>query len=112
MSSLAPPLAALSAAGIVMFWRAYRAGGWRGWVLPVAVAAEVAWAFYLWRDYGGFLPWARDLLVAAGAVAVVALVVTRLSRRAAGARGDSGAWHRGGGRCWSRPPPGRPPSLT
>jgi hypothetical protein len=82
MSSLAPPLAALSAAGIVMFWRAYRAGGWRGWVLPVAVAAEAAWAFYLWRDYGGFLPWARDLLVVAGAVAVVALVVTRLSRRA------------------------------
>src|SRR6202035_4398066 len=66
MSSLAPPLAALSAAGIVMFWRAYRAGGWRGRVLPVAVAAEVAWALYLWRDYGGFLPWARDLLAAAG----------------------------------------------
>jgi hypothetical protein len=82
MSSLAPPLAALSAVGIVMFWRAYRAEGWRGWVLPFAVAAEVAWAFFLWRDYGGFLPWARDLLVVAGAVAVVALVVARLSRRA------------------------------
>jgi len=63
-----------------MFWRAYRAEGWRGWVLPVAVAAEVAWAFYLWRDYSGFLPWARDFLVAAGAVAVVALVVARLYR--------------------------------
>ena len=85
MSSLAPPLAALSGAGIVMFWRAYRAAGWRGWVLPLAVAAEVAWAFFLWRDYGGFLPWARDLLVVAGAVAVVALVAARLSRRA-GAR--------------------------
>jgi 4-amino-4-deoxy-L-arabinose transferase-like glycosyltransferase len=85
MSSLAPALAALSGAGIVMFWRAYRAAGWRGWVLPLAVAAEVAWAFFLWRDYGGFLPWARDLLVVAGAVAVVALVAARLSRRA-GAR--------------------------
>ena len=82
MSALAPALAALSAAGIVMFCRAYRAEGWRGWVLPLAVAAEVAWAFFLWRDYGGFLPWARDLLVVAGAVAVVALVVARLSRRA------------------------------
>lgn len=82
MSSLAPPLAALSAVGIVMFWRAYRAEGWRGWVLPVAIAAEVAWAFFLWRDYGGFLPWARDLLVVAGAVAVAALVVARLARRA------------------------------
>jgi 4-amino-4-deoxy-L-arabinose transferase-like glycosyltransferase len=82
MSSLAPPLAALSGAGIVMFWRAYRAEGWRGWVLPFAVAAEVAWAYYLWRDYAGFLPWARDLLVAAGAVAVAALVVARSSGQA------------------------------
>jgi 4-amino-4-deoxy-L-arabinose transferase-like glycosyltransferase len=82
LSSLAPPLAALSGAGIAMFWRAYRADGWRGWVLPLAVAAEVAWAVFLWRGYGGFLPWARDLLAAAGAVAVVALVVARLSRRA------------------------------
>jgi 4-amino-4-deoxy-L-arabinose transferase-like glycosyltransferase len=39
MSSLAPPLAALSAAGLVMFWRYYRAGDARGWMLPVAVAA-------------------------------------------------------------------------
>jgi 4-amino-4-deoxy-L-arabinose transferase-like glycosyltransferase len=82
LSSLAPPLAALSGAGIVMFWRAYRAEGWRGWVLPFAVAAEVAWAYFLWRDYAGFLPWARDFLVAAGAVAVAALVVARSSRRA------------------------------
>lgn len=82
MASLAPPLAALSGAGIVMFWRAYRAAGGRGWLLPVAVAAEVGWAVFLWRDYAGFLPWARDLLLAAGAVAVVALVGARLSRRA------------------------------
>jgi hypothetical protein len=80
IASLAPPLAALSGAGIVMFWRAYRAGGWRGWALPLAVAVEVAWAVCLWRDYGGFLPWARDLLVVTGAVAVVALVAARISR--------------------------------
>jgi len=50
VASLAPPLAALSAAGIVMFWRAYRVGGWQAWLLPVAVAAELAWAWYLWRE--------------------------------------------------------------
>ena len=43
MASLAPPLAALSGAGIVLFWRWYRAGSWAGWLLPVAVAAELAW---------------------------------------------------------------------
>jgi 4-amino-4-deoxy-L-arabinose transferase-like glycosyltransferase len=81
MSSLAPPLAALPAAGIVMFWRAFRAGGGRAWVLPAAVAAELAWALFLWHYYPGFLPWARDAIAAVGVVAIVVLVVARLSRR-------------------------------
>ena len=82
LAALAAPLAALSAAGIVMFWRAYRADGWRGWMLPVAVAAELAWTLFLWRDYGGFLPWARDAIVVAGVVAIVVLVAAWLSMRA------------------------------
>jgi 4-amino-4-deoxy-L-arabinose transferase-like glycosyltransferase len=82
VASLAPPLAALSAAGTVMFWRAYRAGGWRGWVLPAAVAVQSAWALFLWRDYGGFLPWARDAIAVAGIAAIAAMVVAKLSRRA------------------------------
>ncbi len=81
MSSLAPPLAALSAAGIVMFWRAYRGYGWRGWVLPAAVAAELAWALLLRRDYGGFLPWARDAMAVAGVAAIVVMIVARLTRQ-------------------------------
>jgi 4-amino-4-deoxy-L-arabinose transferase-like glycosyltransferase len=81
MSSLAPPLAALSAAGIVMFWRAYLASGWRGWVPPTAVAAQLAWTLFLWRDYGGFLPWARDAMIAVGGAAVVIMVAARLSQR-------------------------------
>jgi 4-amino-4-deoxy-L-arabinose transferase-like glycosyltransferase len=84
MSSLAPALAALPAAGIVMFWRAYRAGGWRAWVLPAAIAAELAWALFLWHYYPGFLPWARDLMLVAGAAAVAVLVAARLSRRIRG----------------------------
>jgi 4-amino-4-deoxy-L-arabinose transferase-like glycosyltransferase len=82
MSALAPPLAALSGAGIVMFWRAYRASGWRGWMLPAVVAAQVAWALFLWRDYGGFLPWARDIIAVAGIVAILVMIGARLSNRA------------------------------
>jgi 4-amino-4-deoxy-L-arabinose transferase-like glycosyltransferase len=81
MSSLAPPLAALSAAGIVMFWRLYRAGDRRGWLLPFAVLAEIGWAWFLWRDYRGFLPWALWAAIAVGVAAVVVLVAARLSRR-------------------------------
>jgi len=81
MSALAAPLAALSAVGIVMFWRAYRAGGWRAWVLPAAVACELLWALFLWRDYSGFLPWARDAMVVAGVAAIIVMVAAKLSRR-------------------------------
>ena len=85
MASLAPPLAALSGVGIVLFWRWYRAGSWAGWLLPVAVAAELAWAYYLWSGFRAFLPWVLPVAIAAGVVAVVVMVAGRLSRRARGA---------------------------
>jgi 4-amino-4-deoxy-L-arabinose transferase-like glycosyltransferase len=79
VASLAPALAALSAAGIVMFWRMYRAGSRRGWMLPVAVAVSLAWAVFLWRSYSGFLPWALWTAVGLGVVALVVMVWARLS---------------------------------
>jgi 4-amino-4-deoxy-L-arabinose transferase-like glycosyltransferase len=82
VASLAPPVAALSAAGIVMFWRYFRSGDARGWVLPVAVAAEAAWALFLWRDYGTFLPWLRIVIVIAAAIGIGLMVAVRLTRRA------------------------------
>jgi 4-amino-4-deoxy-L-arabinose transferase-like glycosyltransferase len=82
MASLAPPLAALSGAGIVLFWRWYRTGDPRGWVLPVAVAAELGWATFLWSGYRNFLPWVLPAAIAAGGVAIVVLALARLSRRA------------------------------
>jgi 4-amino-4-deoxy-L-arabinose transferase-like glycosyltransferase len=81
MAPLAPPLAALSGAGIVTFWKLYRAGDPRGWLLPAAVAAEVAWAVFLWRDYGGFLPWVRTAFVVAGVAAVTVMIAAKLARR-------------------------------
>ncbi len=85
MASLAPPLAALSGAGIVLFWRWYRAGSWAGWLLPVAVAAELAWAYYLWSGFRAFLPWVLPAAIGLGVVAIVVMVAGRLSRRARGA---------------------------
>jgi 4-amino-4-deoxy-L-arabinose transferase-like glycosyltransferase len=82
MASLAPPLAALSGLGIVLFWRWYRSGSRAGWLLPAAVAAEVAWAVYLWSGYGSFLPWLLPAAIAAGAAAILVMVAARLSRRA------------------------------
>lgn len=83
VASLGPAIAALSAVGIVMFWRAYRAGGRRGWMLPVAVTLCLAWAIFLWNSYSGFLPWALWIAVAVGVVAAGILIWARVSRKAA-----------------------------
>ncbi len=80
MASLAPPLAALSGTGIVLFWRWYRAGNRAWWLLPLAIAVQVAWAWYLWSDFRGFLPWLMPVAIVAGGIAIVVLAVARLPR--------------------------------
>ena len=83
MASLAPPLAALSGTGIVLGWRWYRSGSRAGWLLlPVAVAAELAWAYYLWSGYRGFLPWLLPAAIAAGLAAIAVMAAARLDSRA------------------------------
>lgn len=80
LASLAPPLAALSAAGIVLSWRGFRDRS-APWLLPVAVAAELVWSGYLtWRFYPEFLPWLGWLAVGAGLVSLVVLVGAAMRR--------------------------------
>jgi 4-amino-4-deoxy-L-arabinose transferase-like glycosyltransferase len=81
IAALAPALSALGGAGIVLLWRAYRAGGRAAWLLPAAVLAELAWAGWLWSGYASFLPWARWTATAAGLAATAVLVVGVLIRR-------------------------------
>jgi hypothetical protein len=82
MASLAPPLAALSGTGIVLFWRWYRSGSRAWWLLPLAVAVQVAWTYQLWSGYRGFLPWLAPAAIAAGGIAIVVMALWRLSRQA------------------------------
>ena len=89
VASLAPPVAALSGAGLVMFGRWYRAGHRLGLLLPLAVAAELAWANHLWSGYPGFLPWARWAVIVVGAASAVTLAVTWPRWRAARARHEA-----------------------
>jgi 4-amino-4-deoxy-L-arabinose transferase-like glycosyltransferase len=80
MASLAPPLAALSGTGIVLFWRWYRDGSRAWWLLPLAIAVQVAWAWYLWSGFRSFLPWLMPVATVAGGIAIVVLVAARLPR--------------------------------
>lgn len=49
LAFLAPPVAALSAAGIALYWRT--------WLLPLALIAETAWTVYLAQSHNNFLSW-------------------------------------------------------
>ncbi|MGW5656919.1 ArnT family glycosyltransferase [Streptomyces humi] len=79
VAMLAPALAALSATGLVMFWRAYRDGR-RTWALPAAVGAELVWSAFLCFLYPDFLPWLPWLLIALGAGAIAALTIAHRGR--------------------------------
>lgn len=81
LAMLAPPVAALAAAGICMLAHLYRAGRPSGWLLPAAVLVEVLWADFLWRGYRGFFPWVLTVTLAAGLLAAVILIAARLARR-------------------------------
>ncbi|WP_328450266.1 ArnT family glycosyltransferase [Amycolatopsis sp. NBC_00438] len=83
---LAPAIAAISAAGLARFWRAYRGDGAAGWLLlPAAVALTAVWAFVLASRDPSWQGWTRWAVLVAGVVAVAALLAARLveARRAA-----------------------------
>ncbi|WP_432829834.1 ArnT family glycosyltransferase [Dactylosporangium sp. CA-092794] len=79
MASLAPPLAALSAAAVVQGWRGLR-DRTAPWLLPALVVAELAWTVYLSRGFGDFLPWLPWVAVAAAVVALPVLVAAAVPR--------------------------------
>jgi 4-amino-4-deoxy-L-arabinose transferase-like glycosyltransferase len=84
---MAPAIAALCGAGLVVFWKALRGGRARGWGLPLAVAATSAWTIHLSLAYRTFLPWLLPIVVVLAILgtAGTALVAARpgLARRLA-----------------------------
>jgi 4-amino-4-deoxy-L-arabinose transferase-like glycosyltransferase len=81
VATLAPPIAALSAAGILLTWKGYRDGTMK-WALPTAIAAETAWSASLWlRHHPTFLPWLIWLIVGVAVVAVAVLTAATATRR-------------------------------
>ncbi|GAB3150462.1 glycosyltransferase family 39 protein [Amycolatopsis stemonae] len=76
---LAPAIAAISAAGLARFWRAYRGDGASSWLLlPAAVALTTVWAFVLAGRDPSWHGWTRWAVLVAGVVTVAALLGARL----------------------------------
>ena len=87
LASLAPAVACLSAAGIVLGWTGYRDRRRSWWVLPLMIATQAGWTLWLSASHPGFLPWLKWLAALMGLVSAVVLVAVaggRARSRAAG----------------------------
>src|SRR5437868_3770623 len=51
MTEMAPAIAALFGIGLVTMWQDYRRGGWRGWLLPLALIATAAEQIHILPSY-------------------------------------------------------------
>jgi 4-amino-4-deoxy-L-arabinose transferase-like glycosyltransferase len=80
LASLAPPVSALAAGGLVTFRRELDTPG-RAWALPAVVVAQTAWAGYLCSRFPGFLPWLGWTAGAAAILAAAVLTVAALPER-------------------------------
>ncbi|EFH28663.1 MULTISPECIES: glycosyltransferase family 39 protein [Streptomyces] len=77
-TALAPGIAALTGAGGVMLWRAFRSGDVRwSWVLPAGLAVTGVWAIVLLRRATGWNTWLWPVVGVVMALAIVGLFVFR-----------------------------------
>ncbi|MFJ6743875.1 glycosyltransferase family 39 protein [Streptomyces sp. NPDC091279] len=82
-TALAPGIAALTGAGGVMLWRAFRSGDARwSWVLPAAFAVTGIWAIVVLRRATNWNTWLWPTIGVLMLVAIVGLFVFRSGNRA------------------------------
>src|SRR5437763_1681382 len=90
MTEMAPAIAALFGIGLVTMWQDYRRGGWRGWLLPLALIATAAEQVYILNSYPAWGQWMIPLIVVlcvlSVGVIVSALIAPRLRIKAPSAR--------------------------
>ena len=76
---LAPAVAALAGAGVVMMAGAWQEGHRIGWVLPAGLAITSGWALVVLSRTPDEYPWLRPLVAVAGSVTVLVLVLGQLA---------------------------------
>ncbi len=81
MTVFSPAIAALFGIGLVTMWHDYRRGGWRGWLLPIALIVTVAEQVYILSQYPTWGQWLIPPLVILGVIAVGALIIARIAPR-------------------------------
>ncbi len=81
MTTFAPAICALFGIGIVVMWQDYRRGGWRGWLLPLAILATAAEQIYFITSNPAWGTWLIPLIAIPCALVALVLSVARLLSR-------------------------------
>jgi 4-amino-4-deoxy-L-arabinose transferase-like glycosyltransferase len=79
MTVMAPAIAALFGIGLVTMWQDYRRGGWRGWLLPLALIVTVAEQVYILTSYPAWGQVLIPIMVVLCLIAVGVLVSARIA---------------------------------
>jgi 4-amino-4-deoxy-L-arabinose transferase-like glycosyltransferase len=81
LTVMAPSIAAMSGIAIISMWQDYRASGWRGWLLPIAIALTAAEQIYILTGYPTYGKWLIPTISVLAALSVVVLIVARIIPR-------------------------------
>ena len=78
LEMLAPAIAALVGAGAVALWEDYGRPGWRGWLLPLALAGSAAFEAIILSEFPDWSRWLTPLVVGLCMTAAAVLVVLQV----------------------------------
>jgi 4-amino-4-deoxy-L-arabinose transferase-like glycosyltransferase len=81
LTMMAPAIAALCGIGLVVMWRDYRGGGWRGWLLPLALLLTATEQIVILNNYPTWGQWMIPLLLIPCLLAAGVLISARLAFR-------------------------------
>ena len=78
---LAPAVAALAGIGLPALWRLAMEPGWRGWLLPVALAMTATLQAHILADYPDWAIWLIPVAIGGTLIAALVIVAWRLHVR-------------------------------
>jgi 4-amino-4-deoxy-L-arabinose transferase-like glycosyltransferase len=81
MTTLAPAICALFGIGVVVLWQDYRRGGWRAWLLPVALVLTALEQVHIITEDPSWGMWLVPLIIIPCALAAVLLMVMLFLRQ-------------------------------
>ena len=78
---MTPAIAALFGIGVVVLWNDYRRGGWRGWLLPIALVLTALEQIYIISSNPAWGTWLIPVIAIACFLSALLLVAVRLFPR-------------------------------